>query len=141
MQLNGERLDNHTVIDPNSIGDRESYPQGLFCFTNLEACCNKATSNGIALGGWYSSNGELTNRIDAQTASALFYLRREAGSVQLARTDPESQYELNSSNFTGGLFRCEIPDDDNVTQTFYVGLYAPGTGDTLNAKIYLGSSL
>ena len=111
-----------SLVPNNSIlylEDIETSP--LHCITTLQNCCDTNR-----LGNWFppssqegggaeeegegplgsSASGDLTE---------LFQSWGDDRSVQLNGR--------NGSDIDGGLYRCEIPDADSITQTFYVGVY------------------
>ena len=34
-----------------------------------------------------------------------------------------------------GIYSCVVPDATNVTQTIYIGVYAPSTGECMTMKL------
>ena len=126
LQLLGQTIPNNSLVNFDDLvyqapvdGFREEPTnangrQTLMCVTDLIDCCQSE-----ARANWYYPNG---NRVT------------EGGS-QLFRTNRGQNEELNGQQFYGsvriwryftpserGLFRCEIPDTENVTQTLYVNI-------------------
>ena len=90
----------------------------LLCTTNLTACCR---SSGIgemvgAIGNWYFPNG---NRVLSSGSQSSFFRSRGQMAVHLQRRRGGEE----------GIYRCEIPDTMNVTQTIYIGVYSANTGE------------
>ena len=92
------------------IGEEED---ALLCMTNFTACCRG--ENGSVFGNWFFPNA---SRISSQT-SEDFYREREQMVVRLNRRRDGEE----------GIYRCEIPDSMNVTQTIYIGVYTGGSGE------------
>ena len=90
----------------------------LLCMTNLTTCCRPPYTgeNGSALGDWYFPNGtavsDSSNQSDFHTTRGQMVVRmnRRRGGVE-------------------GIYRCEIPDAINFTQTIYIGVYSASTGE------------
>ena len=96
------------------IGDNNE--DGLLCMTNLTACCQDPYENGSAIGNWFFPNG---TRVPSTGAQWDFYRTRGQMVVVLQR----------KRDGVDGIYRCEIPDSMNVTQTIYIGVYTAGTGE------------
>ena len=90
----------------------------LLCKTNFTACCRRPYTgeNGPALGHWFFPNGT-----QAPSSGTMwdFYRTRGQMVVQLHRRRGGVE----------GIYRCEIPDSTNVTQTIYIGVYTTDTGE------------
>ena len=86
----------------------------VLCMTNNNYCCN--LKSGI-LGNWYFPNGSLVlNR--TQAGGAPFFARnRNTNVVRLFRVDNHSTLPPQR-----GRFYCEVPDDQNTTQRYYVNI-------------------
>ena len=87
----------------------------LFCMTNYTACCQHGVM-GPALGNWFFPNGSRVPNLGSQT---LFFRSRGKIAVHL-------QHKRGGAE---GIYRCEIPDAMNVTQTIYIGVYSANTGE------------
>ena len=85
----------------------------LLCMTNFTACCRG--ENESVFGNWFFPNG---TRVSSR-ASEDFYRTRGQMMVLLHRTRDGEE----------GIYRCEIPDSMNVTQTMYIGVYSASTGE------------
>ena len=96
----------------------EGGDDALLCVTNQTACCRPPYTgeNGSAVGNWFFPNGI-----------------RVPGSIDqwdLYRTRDQMVVRLNSrSGGVEGIYRCEIPDAMNVTQSIYIGVYSASTGE------------
>ena len=85
----------------------------LLCITNYTDCCRSPYigDTGKAMGNWYFPNG---SRVPSQS---LFFRSRGEMAVHLQRKRGGAE----------GIYRCEIPDTMNVTQTIYIGVYSAST--------------
>ena len=97
-----------------NIGEDDT---ALLCMTNLTACCRRPYTgeNVTVFANWYFPNG-------TRVPSILiwdFYRNRGQSLVRLNRRNGEEE----------GIYRCEIPDSMNVTQTLYVGVYNTSSGE------------
>ena len=116
FSLRGTTYQNNSIVSLDEIG--EGKYTALLCATNFTACCRASYTgeNGPGLGNWYFPNGSEvlssgTNRDIYRTRGKMVvYLNRRRGGVE-------------------GIYRCEIPDSTNVTQTIYIGVYTGGTGE------------
>ena len=107
---------NGTVYQNNSrvvLGHICGGVNTLFCTTNLASCC---TSNFTEsdLGPWIFPNGTTIPHADN---GGDFYQSR--GWMRVGLNIRRSGVE--------GIYRCEIPDSMNVTQTIYIGVYRAST--------------
>ena len=100
----------------------------LFCMTNLTACCRDPHTgeNGSAVGNWFFPNGTTVSSSDGMRD---FYRTREQMVVHLNR----------KRGGVDGIYRCEITDSINVTQTIYIGVYSAssGTGEDIGCTLSL----
>ena len=100
------------------IGEEDD--TALLCITNLTACCQPAQANGSSLGNWYFPNG---TRVPSEFVNETiwdFYRDRGLMVVRMKRRRGGEE----------GIYRCEIPDSMNVTQTIYIGVYTRASSDT-----------
>ena len=112
LSLNGMNLPNNSIVTDTDIGTGTA---ALVCTTTYTPCC----TSGNPETQWYFPNGsQVPNNMN------LPYQRNRgpaAGRVNLNR---------NSESTITGIFRCDIPDANNVTQSLYVGIYDSGTGES-----------
>ena len=85
----------------------------LLCITNYTACCR---SGGTVFANWFFPNG---TRVPSSGGESDFYRTRDQMMVLLHR----------KRGGVEGIYRCEIPDAMNVTQTKYIGVYSASTGE------------
>ena len=113
FSLNGTTYQNNSIVMLEEIGEGGD---ALLCITNLTACCQSDNTGRPALGNWFFPNGTRVlsggNRWDFFRARGqmVVHLNRRRGGVE-------------------GIYRCEIPDAMNVTQTIYIGVYSASTGE------------
>ena len=91
----------------------------LDCRTNQSACCKRPyTGNGSSSGNWFFPNG---TKVPGSGKMWNFY--RDRGQMVVFLNRRRGGVE--------GIYRCEIPDLMNVTQTIYIGVYttSAGTGE------------
>ena len=118
FSLTNTTYQNNSLVTLEDIGDGDK--DALFCVTNLTACCQPphAGLNGSTIGNWFFPNG---TKVPSSDTMWDFYRGRVKMAVQLYRRRGGEE----------GIYRCEIPDAMNVTQTIYIGLYnaSGGTGE------------
>jgi len=107
-------LDNsecNTVIPNNTILHIGNISRdGLSCVSPLD-------ENDI--GEWFYPNGELITR--SNSSSSVFTILSRVRHVVLVRSDVEFTSDAE------GVYTCRIPDESNVQQTLYVGIYQTST--------------
>ena len=113
FSLNGTTYQNNSNVILEDIGD--SIANRLLCKTNLTACCRRSNSS-TPLGNWIFPNGTRVGNINY---GSDFYRVRGHMVVRLNRRRGGVE----------GIYRCEIPDSTNVTQTIYIGVYTASTGE------------
>ena len=107
-----ERYPNNSIVSNTDIGTGSA---ALVCTTTLPGCC----FSGHRETQWYFPNGS-----QVPNNPYLPYQRtrgQNPGRVILSR---------NSESTTTGIFRCDIPDARDLTQSLYVGIYDSGTGES-----------
>ena len=102
-----------TLEDIGEGGD-----DALLCITDLSTCCRPPYTGemGPFIGNWFFPNGTRVPSIDHQWD---FQRTRWHKVVRLNR--------MRGGDI--GIYRCEIPDTMNVTQSLYIGLYSASTGE------------
>ena len=116
FSLRNKTFPNISNVILDDIGDRDD---ALLCKTNFTACCKRPYTgeNGSSVGNWFFPNGTIvpssgTRRDIYRTRGHMMvHLNRRRGGV-------------------AGIYRCEIPDSMNVTQTMYIGVYTASTGES-----------
>ena len=116
FSLNGTTYQNNSVVILEDIGEGS---QALLCITDQRNCCRHADIDmGVVFGNWFFPNG---TRVPSETVNDTrwnFYRSRGLSVVRLHRR----------KGGTEGLYRCEIPDTSNITQTIYIGVYNESNG-------------
>ena len=107
FSLNGATYQNNSVVTLEDIGEDDT---SLHCVTNLSACCGPGSN-----ANWFFPNG---TRVPSNGWRWDFYRTRHQMMVHL----------LRRRGGVEGIYRCEIPDSVNVTQTIYIGVYTAGNG-------------
>ena len=106
LKLGTNNLTNNSVV---VITDIETGANGLICTTTFKPCCKDGKQ-----GEWYYPNGTM---VPNRAAGEDFYRSRSKdGEVRLSRR--------NNAMSPTGIFHCELPVSDNVTQALYVGKLA-----------------
>ena len=93
----------------------------LLCITNLTACCRPPYTGdaGKAMGNWYFPNGTRLNSDRVNGEELGFFRARSQMAIHVNRR----------SGGVEGIYRCEMHDAMNVTQTTYIGVYSASTGE------------
>ena len=88
----------------------------LLCMTNQTACCRPPYTDDMgALGNWFFPN---ETRVPSSSEEDFY---RDGGQMVVRLNRRSGEVE--------GIYRCEIPDAMNVTQTLYIGVYSISTGE------------
>ena len=106
LSLRSETYQNNSIVNLEDIGDNGD---ALLCRTNLTACCRPPYTES-AIGSWFFPNGTRFPGFGTQWG---FYRTRGKMVVHMHRRRGGED----------GIYRCEIPDSVNVTQTIYIGVY------------------
>ena len=107
FEFRGNVLENNSFIHRGNIG--EGHNDSLHCVTDNSDCC----SNGE--GNWYNATGEVQQGSDRNNN---LYVTRGNGVVYL-------NYRKGGSS---GMWRCEVPDSNDVQQSIYIYLGTHITG-------------
>lgn len=122
LLLNGQVIANNSILDPDEI---ETGERCLLCITNLTECCRRIDRNNQseALGEWYYADGrDIPILADLPTSpDGTLYNIRGMSTVRLERrgSGPRPLQEAE------GMFRCAVPNAENVMLEFFVGIYLP----------------
>ena len=98
-----------------TLGDIGDGDDALFCVTNFTACCRPPYTS-PALGNWFFPN---RTRVPAIGSQWDIYRNRGHSVVRMYRRRGGAE----------GIYRCEIPDSMNVTQSIYIGVYNTSIGE------------
>ena len=107
FSLKGSTYQNNSFVFLEDIGEGDN---ALLCITNQTACCRPG-GMGTVLGNWFFPNGT-----KVPSVANNFTLGRTRGHMMVSLHRRRGGEE--------GVYRCEIPDAMNVTQTIYIGVYA-----------------
>ena len=108
MSLRGTTYQNNSIVILEDIGEGDD---ALLCKTNQTACCRNP-----AIGNWFFPNG---TRVSSSSNQWDFHRDRGQMVVRMHRRRGGVE----------GIYRCEIPDAVNVTQSLYIGVYSASTGE------------
>ena len=105
---------NNSIVTLNNIGEGDD---ALLCITNLTTCCRPPYTgdNVSVIGNWFFPNG---TRVPNSNDNWNFHRSRLQMVVHLNRGRGGME----------GIYRCEIPDAMNVTQTMCIGVYNASSG-------------
>ena len=124
--MNGVTIPNNSIVDTDDVlyttrEDNEptnsrpiQHDRAVLCVTDLLDCCDRE-----GIGNWYFPNGTRVlhytwkGYVSNRGQNELRDGRQFYGSVRL--------YRFYSSRVRG-LFRCELPDANNVAQTLYANI-------------------
>ena len=115
FSLRGTTYRNNSIVFLEDIGEGDD---ALLCITNHTACCRRPYTgvNGSVLGNWFFPN---ESRVPSSGDQWDFHRTRGQMVVRLHRRSGGEE----------GIYRCEIPDAMNVTQTIYIQVYSASTGE------------
>ena len=94
---------------------------GLFRFEQDNIFWCQSANNNNPIGDWYFPNGNQVTTTDRP----IFVLPLE-GQIGLLRDGGLGDLQ--------GLYRCVIPDENNVNQTLWAGVYQTGIYNAVNRK-------
>ena len=110
FSLRGTTYHNNSIVTLEEIGEGDN---ALLCVTDLTACCRPPFTDSIersALGNWWFPN---ETRVPSSGVRWDFHRTRGQSAVLLQRRGGGAE----------GIYRCDIPDEMNVTHTIYIGVY------------------
>ena len=118
FSLNNTTYQNNSCVALEDIGE---CVDALLCLTNQSACCTSNFTEKLStLGNWFFPNGtRISSKIVSKTEQRDFYQTRGWMSVGLN----------HRRGGVEGIYRCEIHESMNVTQTIYIGMYTACTGE------------
>ena len=117
FSLGGTTYQNNSCVALEDIGSNNA--DSLLCRTNSTKCCRKSDTNSeIALGRWFFPNGTI---VPSETTKPDWDFHRTRGKMMVRMHRRRGGVE--------GIYRCEIPDSTNVTQTIYIGVYTASVGE------------
>ena len=126
FSLRNTTYQNNSNVILEDIGEQDD---ALLCKTNLTACCRSSnTSDSHALGNWFFPNGtRVRSKVANETSREEWDIYRTRGQMVVLLHRRRGGEE--------GIYRCEIPDAVNVTQTIYIGVYSASTGEWMYTAV------
>ena len=97
----------------NEIGEES---KALFCLTNNTNCCRNQQYRRVS--EWFFPN---STKVMPQFMNGNIYRNRGNSNIRLHRR--------NNAMSPNGIFRCDIPDDDENNITLFIGVYAEQNGN------------
>ena len=113
FSLNGTIYQNNSIVTLEDIGEGDD---ALLCITDQGNCCTPAHIGmpDVVYGNWFFPNETcVASGTTVNGTQWDFYKTRGQSVVRLNRRRGGEE----------GIYRCEIPDTANVTQTIYIGVY------------------
>ena len=122
FSLKGATYQNNSLMTLEDIGEGDD---ALLCLTDKPGCCRPPyTGSGQrAIGNWFFPN---ETRVPSSGNQSDFHRTRDQMVVLLQRRRGGED----------GVYRCEIPDELNVTQTIYIGVYSARAGEQYMYTVY-----
>lgn len=119
----GSLISNNSLLLLDSLGDGNTTDTPLHCYTPLSPCCNTSRH-----GTWVAPGAGNTPLSDSQDSTGLYQSWGDNQIIRLHRSIAMDSAE--------GLYHCEVPDRDGVTQRLYVGIYNTTAGEGIASKLY-----
>ena len=115
FSFRGTTYQNNSCVALEDIGEGND---ALLCITHFPACCRPPYTDEYwsALGNWFFPNG---TSVPAGYSQSDLYRKSGYMLVRLNRRRGGEE----------GIYRCEILDSTNVTQTLYIGIYTASNGE------------
>ena len=111
FSLNDTTYQNNSCVALEDIGENDT---ALLCMTKFTSCCK--VGNGPNLGKWY-----FPNRTEVPSAGDQWDFYRTRGHTVVRMHHRGGGVE--------GIYRCDIPDAMNITQSIYIGVYSASSGE------------
>jgi len=121
LSLNGRSIANNSIVLLQNIGEGDA--GALLCITNRTACCIRAL--GLA-GEWFYPDGRMVpikGPSPPPPGAEPYYRNRGTSLIRLNRRPSQGLSDMYS-----GVYCCQIPDQNNVMQTWCVGAYLTESG-------------
>ena len=117
FSLNGTTYQNNSIVILEDVGEGDN---ALLCRTKYTACCGGDNEAVPAIGNWFFPNETRVPNVNELSHQQLdFYSSRGQMVVRMNRRRGGVE----------GIYRCEIPDAMNVTQTIYIGVHSASTSE------------
>ena len=120
FSLKNTTYQNNSNVTLEDIGEGDN---ALLCRTNQSACCTSNFTGTVStLGNWYFPNGtSISRKIVNVTSEEQRNIYRSRGWMSVGLNHRRGGVE--------GIYRCEMHESMNVTQTIYIGVYTASTGE------------
>ena len=105
FELKGKVYNNNSFVSINEIGEDD---EALLCKTDKVECCGTVPNR---FGEFYYPDG---SRVPIKRRNDRFYRNRDEQQIRLNR-------RAGSVSPTG-LYRCELPDSNNVMQKVFINI-------------------
>ncbi len=115
IDVGGQLYSNNSIVFIENIGDDITVQNDTFknkpliCLTDKSPCC---ASQPNITGYWFFPNDTI---VLSDTSKAVFTSRGDDQTVKL---------NYQGGEFIPGIYRCQVPDEQNVMQNIYVGIYS-----------------
>ena len=123
FSLRNTTYQNNSIVILEDIGEGDD---ALLCITNLTACYQPNVNDTEEVvpvsGNWYFPNGTQVPSNSVNCTSGEEWEFYSNGGQMVVRMH-------RRRGGVEGIYRCEIPDAMNVTQTIYIGVYSASTGE------------
>ena len=105
FELNGKVYNNNSFVSITDIGEDD---EALLCKTDKIECCGTLPNR---FGEFYYPDG---SRVPIRNRNDRFYRNRDEQKIRLNRR--------TGSVSPTGVYRCEIPDSNNVMQKVFINI-------------------
>ncbi len=114
--LGGRLYGNNSVVFIEDIGDDDgrnnTVQNDVFQGNALNCITDKSASQGNVNGQWIFPNGSI---VSTDSSNEMFISRGDNQTVKL---------KYQGGVFEPGIYCCQVPDQQNVMQSVYVGIYS-----------------
>ena len=121
FSLNGTTYNNNSLVTLEDISEGDA---ALLCLTKATDCCRPPYTGamGGVRGNWFFPNGtRVPSETDNSTTNEWWDFYSTRGEMELSLHRRRGGED--------GVYRCEIPDASNVTQSIYIGVYTENIGE------------
>ncbi len=117
----GQILANNSLLSLENLNTSDP----ISCVSTLPSCCNATRA-----GGWFLPSSVPVNS-SLPGGEQIYQSWSNDQTIRLHRSSMAGSFEE-------GLYRCEVPDAENVTQTLFVGIYpTSGEGELSMSIVYV----
>ena len=124
LSLNDQPIANNSIVVLQNIGEGDA--DALLCTTDSSACCTHAL--GLA-GEWFYPDGRM---VPTMGVGEPYYRNRGSSLIRLNRRSNQGLSVMYT-----GVYCCQIPDQNGMTQTLCVGAYlTESEGESVPRQLY-----